>query len=89
MRTAIRLTVTGALLAAATLAGTAAVWAAAGDPASYPAPSKQEHLYAIPVGAITDLGDLTKVSLLGNDFAGLLGQGPEAGHWSRGRPLIR
>ncbi|TWG01485.1 hypothetical protein [Kitasatospora viridis] len=41
---------------------------------NYPAPSKQEHLYTIPVGAVTDLGDLTKVSLLGQDFAHLLGQ---------------
>ncbi|MEY9946660.1 hypothetical protein [Kitasatospora sp. GAS1066B] len=71
MRTAIRFTVTGALLAAAGLAGAASA-RAAGNPA-YPAPSKQEHTYSIPVGGITDLGDLTKVANLGTDFAGVLG----------------
>ncbi|WP_329571844.1 hypothetical protein [Kitasatospora sp. NBC_01266] len=71
MRTAIRLTVTGVLLTAAALAGTASA-CAAGDPA-YPAPSKQQHTYSIPVGGITDLGDLTKLANLGTDFAGVLG----------------
>lgn len=71
MRTTVRTVLVGALLAAAALAGTPAAWAA-GDTA-YPAPSKQEHLYTIPVGGIADLGDLTKVGLLGYDFAGLLG----------------
>ncbi|MFE9428547.1 hypothetical protein ACFYNO_37010 [Kitasatospora sp. NPDC006697] len=67
--TAVRLT-TAALL------GAAALLAAAGPAAAadYPAPSKQGHTYSIPVGAITDLGDLTKVANLGTDVAGLLGR---------------
>ncbi|WP_431683457.1 hypothetical protein [Kitasatospora sp. KL5] len=66
-----RTAVAAALFGAATVAGTAAA-AAAGN-AAYPAPSKQEHLYTVPVGGVTDLGDLTKLGLLGYDFAGLLG----------------
>ncbi|GAB2719248.1 hypothetical protein [Kitasatospora kifunensis] len=73
MRTATRFTVTTVLLGTALLAATGgAVAATAGDPA-YPAPSKQEHTYSIPVGTISDLGDLTKVANLGTDFAALLG----------------
>ncbi|MCX4744307.1 hypothetical protein OG455_02050 [Kitasatospora sp. NBC_01287] len=71
MRTAIRFTFTGALLIAAGLA--AATSASAAGTTAYPAPSKQEHTYSIPVGGISDLGDLTKVANLGTDFAGLLG----------------
>ncbi|WP_371477815.1 hypothetical protein [Kitasatospora sp. NBC_00315] len=68
MRTVIRLVLAGAVLGAVALAaGTPA--AAAADPA----PARQEHTYSIPVGAITDLGDLTKVANLGSDLAGLLG----------------
>ncbi|GAA5021922.1 hypothetical protein [Kitasatospora paranensis] len=71
MRTTVRTVLVGALLGAAALAATPTASAAGG--AAYPAPSKQEHLYTIPVGGIADVGDLTKVSLLGYDFAGLLG----------------
>ncbi|MFE0460680.1 hypothetical protein ACFW1A_15675 [Kitasatospora sp. NPDC058965] len=68
MRAAVRATVTTLLLTATALT-TAPAWAE-----EYPAPSKQEHTYSIPVGAISDLGDLTKVANLGTDFAHLLGQ---------------
>ncbi len=71
MRTAIRFTLTGALLCTAALA--AATAASAAGSSAYPAPSRQEHLYTIPVGAITDLGDLTKVATLGQDLASLVG----------------
>jgi len=72
MRTAIRTTLAGVLLASAVLAATTTAAAAADTPAD-PAPSRQEHTYSIPVGAITDLGDLTKIGNLGHDLAGLLG----------------
>ncbi|MFF7636082.1 hypothetical protein ACFZB9_23485 [Kitasatospora sp. NPDC008050] len=73
MRTATRLTITTLLLGTAVLAAAGGAAAAtAGDP-NYPAPSKQEHTYSIPVGAVSDLGDLTKVANLGTDFAALLG----------------
>ncbi|MFD9128679.1 hypothetical protein [Kitasatospora sp. NPDC059571] len=71
MRTTVRTVLVCTLLGASALAGCTAA-AAAGNPA-YPAPSKQDHLYAIPVAGITDIGDITKLGLLGNDFAGLLG----------------
>ncbi|GAA0675844.1 hypothetical protein GCM10010193_31100 [Kitasatospora atroaurantiaca] len=71
MRTAIRIALTGALLATAALAATTT--AAAADTPADPAPSRQDHTYSIPVGAITDLGDLTKIGNLGHDLAGLLG----------------
>ncbi|PYC65899.1 hypothetical protein C7C46_32005 [Streptomyces tateyamensis] len=71
MRTATRLTVTTLLLAATALTAAPAFAAAAQE---YPVPSKQEHTYSIPVGAITDLGDLTKVTTVATDFQHLLGQ---------------
>ncbi|MEV8100379.1 hypothetical protein [Kitasatospora sp. NPDC085879] len=70
MRQYVRTAVVAALLGASALTGPAAV--AAGSTA-YPEPSKQEHLYTVPVAGITDVGDLTKLGLLGYDFAGLLG----------------
>ncbi|MEV7182079.1 hypothetical protein [Kitasatospora sp. NPDC093679] len=70
MRKYVRTVVVGALLGASAL--TAVPAGAAGNTA-YPEPSKQEHLYAVPVAGITDVGDLTKLALLGHDFAGLLG----------------
>jgi hypothetical protein len=69
MRTTVRFIVTTLLGLTALAAATAPAMAA-----DSPIPSKQEHLYTIPVGAITDLGDLTKIGILGYDFAGLLGQ---------------
>ncbi|GAA1250948.1 hypothetical protein GCM10009665_47040 [Kitasatospora nipponensis] len=71
MRTSLRIALAGALLGTAVLAA-AATATAAGNPA-YPAPSRQEHTYSIPVGGISDVGDLTKVANLGSDLAGLLG----------------
>ncbi|MCC9311640.1 hypothetical protein LN042_32020 [Kitasatospora sp. RB6PN24] len=70
MRTTARLTTAAALLAAALLAAVGPATATTDDPA----PSKQGHPYSIPVGGITDLGDLTKLANLGTDFAGLLGR---------------
>ncbi|WP_371494202.1 hypothetical protein OG871_03750 [Kitasatospora sp. NBC_00374] len=61
MRILVRTTVTAALLAAALAATSAAA-----------TPAYREHT-AIPVGAVTDLGDLTTLARLGYDFAGLLG----------------
>ncbi|MFJ1706052.1 hypothetical protein [Kitasatospora sp. NPDC088346] len=67
MRILVRTTVSTAVTAAL-LAATAAL--AAGPAAATPA--HREHT-AIPVGAVTDLGDLTTLARLGYDFAGLLG----------------
>ncbi|MCX5215080.1 hypothetical protein OG689_38465 [Kitasatospora sp. NBC_00240] len=70
MRNAVRSTLVGVvLLTAATTGGSAAT----AVPAESVAPSKQEHTYSIPVLAVTDVGDLTKVANLGTDLAGLLG----------------
>lgn len=68
MRTVIRALTAAALLGAATLAATTSASAAA-----YPAPDPQGHTYSIPVGAISDLGDLTKVANLGSELGGLVG----------------
>lgn len=70
MRLPVRITLACAVLGVAALAATATATAA--DTAAHPAPSHQGHTYSIPVGAITDLGDLTKISNLGSDLAGLL-----------------
>jgi hypothetical protein len=64
-----RLTTVVVLLGSALLAATGPA-AAVDQPGQ---PTKPGHPYSIPVGAITDLGDLTKVANLGNDLAGLLG----------------
>ncbi|MDH6108784.1 Spy/CpxP family protein refolding chaperone [Kitasatospora sp. MAP12-15] len=70
----VRLCFAGALLGAAAVLAAAATAAAVGtNPSAYPAPSHQEHTYSIPVGAVTDLGDLTKIANLGSDVAGFLG----------------
>ncbi|WP_329493046.1 hypothetical protein [Kitasatospora herbaricolor] len=70
MRTAARTALAGALLLAAALTAASDATAA---PADTVAPSRQEHTYSIPVLAVTDVGDLTKIANLGTDLAGLLG----------------
>ncbi|MDH6141811.1 hypothetical protein P3T35_003832 [Kitasatospora sp. GP30] len=69
MRTAARPTTAASLLATALLAAIGPAAAATADPM----PSKQGHPYSIPVGGITDLGDLTKLADLGTDLTGPLG----------------
>ncbi|MDH6576924.1 hypothetical protein [Kitasatospora sp. MAP5-34] len=71
MRTLVRTTLLGTLLAAAALTATTTAAAAGGT--AYPAPSRQEHTYSIPVGTVTDIGDLTKIANLGSDLASHLG----------------
>ncbi|MGK4585660.1 hypothetical protein [Kitasatospora sp. HPMI-4] len=63
---------TAALLGAAALAAVAAASAAA-VPSGPALISKDQHV-SVPVLAVTDVGDLTKLALLGQDFAGLLGR---------------
>ncbi|MEU9126836.1 hypothetical protein AB0D08_01755 [Kitasatospora sp. NPDC048540] len=65
MRTAIRFAATGALFAVLALAAAPAAQAHG--------PALRDHHEPIPVGAITDLGDLLIVGNLGYDFARLLG----------------
>ncbi|WP_035839404.1 hypothetical protein [Kitasatospora azatica] len=80
MRTAARCILTAAAaltlatLATATSATATSATATSASAAANPAPDKQGHTYSIPVGAISDLGDLTKVANLGPDFAALLGR---------------
>ncbi len=72
MRTAVRSALAAAVLAMAVLTVVTPAVAAPGA-ASDPAPVRDEHTYSIPVGAVTDLGDLTKLGNLGSDLAGFLG----------------
>ncbi|MFI9273297.1 hypothetical protein ACIGXM_21630 [Kitasatospora sp. NPDC052896] len=77
MRNLIRPTVTGALLGAVTLAAVPAAVAAnttTSLPAISTAPSGPSAHQSVPVGAITDVGDLTKVAYLGPELTGLLGR---------------
>lgn len=73
MRTVVRTALAVALLGAAALTAATTAAAAAANTAAYPAPSRGGRTYSIPVGGISDVGDLTKVANLGYDLTGLLG----------------